>query len=239
MTDPAAHLPALRTSTAELLKGVEAEQWSDDDVHAPSLLPGWTRAHVLSHVARNADGIGQTLSGALRGEVVLRYPEGPEGRNRDIETGASRNVTELLADLRESAERLDRVFAAVADAGAWEAPTESDLPAAHWITARWREVEIHRVDLAGSYRAADWPPAFIALELPQAIDGLADRAPTALHLEVTESLSPELPGHTWDVGDGEATTVAGPDWALLAWALGRPEATEGALSAQPVLTRWR
>lgn len=237
MTDPAAQLVALRTSTAELLKGVEAEQWSDDDVRAPSLLPGWSRAHVLSHVARNADGIGATLGGALRGEVVRRYPEGPEGRNRDIETGASRNVTELLADLRESAERLDRVLAAVADAGAWDAPTEFDLPAAHWITARWREVEIHRVDLAGRYRAADWPAAFVALELPQAVDGLAERAATALHIEVTDS--PSLAGRTWAVGDGEPTTVAGPDWALLAWALGRPAAAAGALTEMPDLAVWR
>ena len=239
MTGPATHLPALRASTTSLLTGVAAEQWSDTDVRAPSLLPGWTRAHVLTHVARNADGIAATLGGALRGEQVPRYPEGPEGRNRDIEDGARRGAGELLADLRESAERLDRAFAAVADAGAWDAPTEHDLPAAQWVTARWREVEIHRVDLAGSYRAADWPPEFIALELPKPVAGLGERAETALRLEVSESRSPDLAGHSWEVGEGERTAVIGPDWALLAWALGRPDATGGTLSAQPALTRWR
>jgi maleylpyruvate isomerase len=241
MTDPVAHLPAVRSSTADLIKGVEAEQWSEDDVHAPSLLPGWTRAHVLTHLARNADGISATLGGALRGEIVARYPEGPEGRNRDVETGASRHVAELLADLRESADRLDRMFAAVAHADGWQLTTESGRPASTWVAARWREVEIHRVDLAGGYRAGDWPPAFVALELPHLVDGLAERAGRALHLEATAegSVSPDLAGRSWDVGDGEPLTVRGPDWALFAWALGRPTAAGDALTAMPELSAWR
>nr|WP_254126579.1 maleylpyruvate isomerase N-terminal domain-containing protein [Amycolatopsis sp. CA-230715] len=28
----------------------------DADVRAPSALPGWSRAHVLAHLARHADG---------------------------------------------------------------------------------------------------------------------------------------------------------------------------------------
>jgi maleylpyruvate isomerase len=30
----------------------------DGTVRAPSLCEGWTRAHVLSHIARNADALG-------------------------------------------------------------------------------------------------------------------------------------------------------------------------------------
>ena len=35
------------------------------DLRVPSLLPGWTRAHVLSHVARGADAMQNLLAAAL------------------------------------------------------------------------------------------------------------------------------------------------------------------------------
>ncbi|MDT4974596.1 MAG: maleylpyruvate isomerase, partial [Pseudonocardiales bacterium] len=102
MSAPTAMLAELRTSTVALLRGVDAERWTDDEVRAPSLLPGWTRGHVLAHLARNADGISRTLSGALRGERVPRYPGGPAGRAADIEAGSTRGFVELAADVRES-----------------------------------------------------------------------------------------------------------------------------------------
>ena len=30
---------------------------TDPDLRVPSMLPGWTRGHVLAHLARNADGM--------------------------------------------------------------------------------------------------------------------------------------------------------------------------------------
>ncbi|TAM93302.1 MAG: maleylpyruvate isomerase family mycothiol-dependent enzyme [Jatrophihabitans sp.] len=238
MGDPVSTLRSVRSSTVALLAGLEAEHWSDADVRAPSLLPGWSRAHVLTHLARNADGISDTLSGALRGEVVRRYPHGPEGRNRDIEDGAARGVAALLEDVRSSAARLDSTFTAVDEAAAWDSLTEFELPASHWLAARRREVEIHRVDIAGAYSAAQWPADFVARELPEVIDGLGKRTPGALRIEITSGA--ELAGRGWDLGDGDdRVLVRGPDWAVLAWALGRPSAAGNALSATPSLERWR
>ena len=156
MTTALAELAPLRSSTADLLRGLADEQWSDADVHAPSLLPGWTRGHVLTHLARNADGIALTLSGALRGERLARYPDGPAGRNADIEAGAGRSLAEQLLDVQQSADQLDRLFAAVDDANGWDLPCD-DRTAGEYVGARWREVEIHRVDLGGGYGAPDWP----------------------------------------------------------------------------------
>jgi len=241
MTTPAATLPALRASTADLLRALAGEQWSDADAHAPSLLPGWTRGHVLTHLARNADGIGATLSGALRGEVLARYPDGPAGRDADIEAGAGRPLGELLLDLEQSADRLDRLFGAVADADGWELTTDQGRPAAHWALARWQEVEIHRIDLAGSYRPQQWPAAFVAHLLPLALDGLAERTDAAVAVTVTAdgSLSTDLPGATRQVGAGEPIAVSGPDWAVLAWLIGRADIAADALSATPPLAPWR
>ncbi len=225
----------MRASTAALLAGLETATWTDADVQAPSLLPGWTRAHVLTHLARNADGIARTLSGTLRGEIVARYPGGSQARNADIEAGAGRPSAELVADVRESAERLDRVFAAVSDADAWQLPTE-DRPAADYATARWREVEVHRIDLAGDYTAADWSTDFVSYLLPELLAGLGERSDQVLRVEVTAegSVAPQLSGvrlsglHQSAGGD-QVEVVSGPDWAVLAWLIGRPEAAQGAL----------
>jgi maleylpyruvate isomerase len=232
-------LTNLRTSTAALVRGVEAEQWTDADVREPSLLPGWTRAHVLTHIARNADGISRTLSGALHGKIVARYPHGKAGRDADIEAGSSRGSTELLADVRESADRLDRLFGAVADADGWELPTE-DRSAGAYALARWREVEIHRVDLGGAYTADEWPAEFVTYLLPELASDLADRASVALRIEITAdgSTTTDLGGRSWRIGSGDAVEVIGPDWAVLAWLAGRPEAAKGALSAAPKISHW-
>lgn len=237
---PTTELAGLRSSTAALLLGLEAEQWSDD-ARAPTLLPGWTRGHVLTHVARNADGVARTLAGALRGEAVARYPDGRTGRDADIEAGAGRPLAELVADVRESAERLDRVFGAVADTGGWELPTEKQHPASDWLFARLNEVEIHRVDLDGAYTAAEWPPPFVVDRLPELADGVAKRASVPVRIEVTgdASVSTDLVGRTWRAGDGTPVEVAGPDWAVLAWLLGRSAAAAGSLTAMPELRPWR
>jgi maleylpyruvate isomerase len=230
-------LQGLRASTADLLAGLDAVRWSDADVAAPSLCAGWTRGHVLTHLARNADAITATLAGALRGEVVPRYPDGPAGRDAAIEAGAGRHYAELAADVRKSAQRLDRVIAAVADADAWDRETEKGHPAKHWLTARWQEVEIHRVDLAADYTPDRWPPALVALMLPSQLDRLGEQARGAVRVIVSAegSLLPDFVGRERAVGTGEPVEVRGPDWAVLAWLVGRPSVAASALTATPEL----
>ncbi len=234
MSAPTAMLAALRRSTIGLLRGVDGEQWTDDEVLAPSLLPGWTRGHVLAHLARNADGISRTLSGALRGERVPRYPGGEPGRDADIEAGSTRKFAELAADVRESADRLDRLFAAIADADGWDLPTD-DRPALEYVATRWREVEIHRVDLRGGYTADQWSAEFVDYLLPEAIGRLAAKQTGAVRVEVTRerSVTADLIGRTWTVGSGQPVPVIGPDWGLLAWLVGRPAAAAGTLDKTP------
>lgn len=245
MSLPSEHLAVvehLRSSTASLLAGVAAERWSDEDVRAPSLLPGWSRAHVLTHLARNADGVAATWSGSLRGEVVPRYPGGDAQRDADIATGSTRPVTELLADLAASAERLDRVLRAVSESGpdAWDRPASEGRPARSFLGARWREVEIHRVDLAGAYTADRWPPSFVGWLLPELASSLGSRPGVAgLRVVVAArgSVTPELAGTTWTTGAVD-TVVEAPDWALLAWLIGRPSAAGSALADPPALPPW-
>jgi maleylpyruvate isomerase len=240
MTAPTAALSALHRSTSDLVHGIATEPWTDADVQKPSLLPNWTRGHVLTHIARNADGITRAMAGALRGEIVPRYPDGRAGRDADIEAGATRGLSELAADVRDSAQRLDDVLAAVAEAGGWDLPTE-DLSVGEYVTARWREVEIHRIDLAGTYTADQWPADFVAYLLPEVATQQFGQASTPMQITVTaeRSLVPDLAGQAWTVGDGNRIEVAGPDWALLAWLIGRPGAAAGVLTAMPEVPPWR
>ena len=236
MASVVTHLADLRASTAGMVSGFDAEQWTDDDMRAPSLLPDWTRGHVLTHISRNADGITRCLAGALRGEMVPRY-DSWDARCAAIEQGAVRSAAELIADVRDSADRLDVVLSGVAEADGWDLPTP-DHPARHWVEARWREVEVHRVDAAGSYAAADWAPPFIGYLLPELAGAVGGRTDAGLHIEVTESKDPELVGRSWDAGSGDLIDVRGPDWALLAWLIGRPLPETAVLSATPLLGRW-
>ena len=67
----AARLARFRAGVAASHRGLEAmlEPIAGDlDVTAPSLLPGWTVGHVLTHLARNADSMTLALAGAERGE---------------------------------------------------------------------------------------------------------------------------------------------------------------------------
>ena len=93
----------------------------DDDVaRGPSLLPGWTVGHVLTHIARNGDSVVWRLEGATRGEVRDQYPGGLEQRAGDIEAGAGRPAAELVRDVETSSRAVERVMADLSPGG-WDA----------------------------------------------------------------------------------------------------------------------
>ena len=75
------HLDETVVATARYLEALT--ELGDDDVRAPSLLPGWTRGHVITHVARNADALANVLHGAQRGELRAQYPSSEE-RDPDV-----------------------------------------------------------------------------------------------------------------------------------------------------------
>jgi maleylpyruvate isomerase len=168
----------------------------DADPMLPSLLPGWTRGHVLTHIARNADSFVRVLEAARRGEVAAQYEGGVEGRNADIEAGSTREWDSLVSDVRSSAWRLDEVFATqdrwdlAMTNSAGEAVPHSDLP-----SRRLREVVVHHADVGdGAYTPADWPPDYVREELrrmemvysarqPMGVTGLPDAALRATPIE--------------------------------------------------------
>lgn len=152
-------------------------QLDDETVPKPSLLPGWTVGHVLTHVARNADGHVSRLEGALRGEDVPRYPGGGAQRDADIEEGAGRGAEELLDDITSSAVRLQETWRRC-EAEGW--PNSHLLGGDSWRLSesplrRLREVEVHHADLGLDYCAADWPQEYVRWELTTTLAGVPER----------------------------------------------------------------
>src|SRR5580692_4223365 len=138
-------------------------------LRAPSLLPGWTRAHVLAHLARNADAMRNVLVGAGAGEERPAY-DSQDARDDDIERGAAQTAKELMADLADSAMAFRYVTRRL-PGQAWDFPVQmldsAPFPAPGLRTRRLVEVELHHCDLAVGYGPADWPAAFAAMDLPE------------------------------------------------------------------------
>ncbi|HEY2576886.1 MAG TPA: maleylpyruvate isomerase family mycothiol-dependent enzyme [Streptosporangiaceae bacterium] len=214
-------------ATDRLLAGVG--KLTEADAARPSLCPGWTAGHVLTHIARNADGLRRGAEGGRRGEPAPMY-DSMEARNRDIEAGAGRPMRELAADVTESA---------LALRGTWSAMTAADwahdmlhpraglVPLRDTPDMRLGETLIHHVDLAGDYLPSDWPASFVTDILSSAAGELAGRLPdgTSAGLRATDT------GMSVSGGTGaERVIVSGPAWALACWLVGRPGPAVGALS---------
>jgi maleylpyruvate isomerase len=160
----------------------DVDRLGDAAVAAASRLPGWTRGHVLTHLARNADSLTWMFEGAAIDEVRRQYPR-PNMRNLDIEAGAARGAAEQRLDLREACARLEQAWAELPD-DAWEREGivgPGPRPMSEIVFRRWREVEVHHVDLDLGFSTADWPDAFVAAELERGLPHLVERAdPVAL-----------------------------------------------------------
>ena len=147
---------------------------AESDLRQPSLLPGWTRAHVLAHLARNADALRNLLVGARSGQQRPAYAS-PQAREAGIEHGAGQRAKDLMADLADSAMALRTVSRQLPD-DAWRFPVRimdsEPFPAVQVLTRRLVEVELHHGDLGTGYGPADWPAAFAAMDLAEPMRSL-------------------------------------------------------------------
>lgn len=179
---------------------------TDAEVARPSLLPGWTVGHVLTHIARNADSHTRMLDAADRGEVAEQYPDGADQRVREIDAGATRPAAEQIADIAASAARLEAAWAATTALG-WAGEGVNPygpVPANEMPFRRWRETVVHHADLGRAYTWRDWPADYVRLELARATMLWASRRPMGMTA---------LP----------AAVITLDDRERLAWLLGRAE----------------
>lgn len=213
------NLAQLADATVRLLSTVDA--LTDQDVRAPSALANWSRGHLISHLARNADGIRNMLLCARTGEDVFMYPSGAM-RNADIEAGATRPEAVIRLDLAAAADRFAVEARAMTEAqwatevplGPGDAPVKLRAAASALSWMRLREVEIHHVDLDAGYSFAATPPDLLARLLEHTVGLLDSGGKLACTLSATTS------GRTVSIGSG-GPTIVGDDHALVSWLLRR------------------
>lgn len=204
-------LVLVESATATLLQ--TAARLGDDDIAAASLCEGWTRGHVLTHLARNAEAMVRLTHWATTGERREMYPGGTEKRDADIEAGAPRGAGEQLADLRRTAADLAVVFPRLCDG---LATAEVEMRGGYLVDSaslpflRLRELVMHHVDLDAGYTLADVEGPVLVRLLDDAVGRLrlSHRAPS-MTLRTDE-------GDSWTVGSGEAE-VTGPRHGILLW----------------------
>jgi len=158
---PASDLASVDTAFVQLLTAVDA--MSDDQSRGPSLLPDWTRGHVLIHVARSGEGDALTVEASCRGEVGDKYPGGAEQRAADIEAGAASPLSQLRAQLVATQHRLVDAWSALPD-DRWDAIARGpfgERTAAEGVPARRREILVHLVDLDVGVTPPDLPADYL------------------------------------------------------------------------------
>lgn len=212
-----AALEELAKATDRLLGNVD--QLDDAALREPSLLPGWTRGHVATHLARNADGFVNLVHWACTGEETPMYDGGRAGRDAAIEAGAGRHIGDVRLDLSDSAERLLGAFAEFPEEAMHrEVRSSSGARIVGWQLplVRIREVEIHHVDLAAGYTPAHWSEEFVTRTLGQISPVFLERGDAP----VGQLRDPS--GAAWRVAP-EGPTLTGPGSGLLAWLVGRSD----------------
>jgi maleylpyruvate isomerase len=218
--DPQGAFELLPEATQRLVRTVDG--LDDDALAAPSGLPGWTRAHVVAHLALNAEGLASVLTSRTEGRPTSMYPS-DEARDRDIDDLAAADRAELrdrfLAGTTLVVEAVERMPDELWPETFERTPGGRVIRYAAVPGMRLREVEIHHVDLDAGFAPRGWSDAFAA----HLIGAMVKRAPSDTSFRV---LATDL-ARTWAIGDdpGESgTTVSGPAGDLAWWLTGRPPA---------------
>ena len=216
----------LQAETVRLLATVESLR--DRDLTQASVLPGWSLAHLLTHLARNADALGNLLVWARTGVETPMYQSTTQ-RTADINLGATRPGAVVLDDVVDSAERLHTNSERLT-AQDWRNEVRTGqgrtVPTATVPWLRLREVVIHHIDLGA--RIDDVPPQVAATLLNDVITWIRNQSGwPPLRIETSDT------AQSFTTANGDAVTVGGTAAELVAWMIGRSPG-QNLCSAEPL-----
>ncbi len=206
------HLEELAAATRRLVRTVDG--MAEGAYAEPSLLPDWTRGHVVAHLALNAEGLAGALRGLTEGRSVPMYAS-QEARDGDIERLGTAEPEAIRSRLLGAVTDFNDAVAAVPPE-AWDVsidrtPGQRAFRARSVPLMRHREVEIHHADLGLGYTRADWPATFAVLLIESMAKREHDR-PVTVHAADLD--------RTWHFGEG-GPTVSGSAADLGWWLTGR------------------
>lgn len=197
-------LAGARAATRRLIAHLDAVDISE--LPLPSRLPGWSRAHVVAHLAGNAQSHIRMLDGCLAGEVRNQYEGGREAREAAIDALAA-DPAVAVEEHRAACAALDERWQRMGLEHWCREVLRLDRgpePALGLAWARWREVEMHRVDLGLGHEPGDWSRRFAE----RLLEELLDR--TGLRAEVVDRVRgpvPELAAWLSGRSDGSGLQV--------------------------------
>src|SRR4051812_28287940 len=180
------------------------DRLTDDELAASSALPDWSRAHVVAHLARNADALTNLLDWARTGVETPMYPS-RDARNAGIEATAALPPADLRADYAAACARFAEAVEST-PAEAWAATLRNmqggRMPARDVPWMRAKEVWVHGVDLTAGLTFADVPTELCAclVDDVHALFAARDEAPDATLVATDVE-------RTWGSGAG---TLQGP-----------------------------
>ena len=207
---------AIEVASAESLVARFIENLSNDDVAADSLLPNWSRGHVITHLANNARGLSNLIDWALTGVQKDMYVS-VEQRGIDIEEGAKRPGNEIVADFLEQANifanNLDRLIAGPLLSDEVVLGNGMHVHPHEITTLRERELLVHLVDLGLDYKANDWSFDF-SIKTLKSVSAGKRKERVNFRLLIAGD-------HTWTMDQNGMTDIFGTPQSLAAWLMGR------------------
>ncbi|MCI3273482.1 maleylpyruvate isomerase family mycothiol-dependent enzyme [Streptomyces cylindrosporus] len=207
---------------------------------APSALPGWSRKHVVAHVAANADALANLVHWAVTGTPTPMYAS-PEERAVGIEEGSRQPGARLTEWLRLSCDALEKAMDALDD-DRWTARVLTaqgrTVPATEIPWLRSREVWVHAVDLGTGVRFGDLPADFLTALCDDVVARRGAAPGAGITLEPTDAPARwHLPPASDE--NGETITVTGPLAEITAYLAGRDHCVTTAPGAEaPALSAW-
>lgn len=222
----------------------------DDRLRGSSLLPGWTRAHVIAHVGFNARALTRLVDWA-RTDIEHAMYESADARNREIDCGAPMSSAELRRLNHVEAHALTAAWRAMPDdRWAYEVSNAQGarIPVRDTVWMRARELWLHAVDLDHVSSDSDVPAAVQRRIVQNVLDTWATRDGHRVHASVsgTGELLEPLPSPTAEPATADPrATVSGSLPNLMLWATGRRHAGVSALDSSgreigeaPTALRW-
>ena len=192
---------------------------SDDDWQVATRLPGWSRAHVATHLAHHAEILTDMALeiGSTHKQITWRGNQ----TDSDLNAGALRGALELQEHLDRSSAGLMRAFDQM-DPRAWATTlrtSQGPIPASTLMLDRLNEVVIHHIDLDLGFDFADIGPELTRILLQWNLFRAAPRF-TSIKLTVTSD-----EGFSTVLGRGPKVTLRGSEANLVGWLTGRKDSS--------------
>ncbi len=234
-TDPGLQEQLLQARRGTAFFARKLNELSDAELDGGSLLPGWSRRHVVAHIGYNARAIARLVEWASTGVETPMYPS-VGVRDEEINFGATLSPIALRNLFDHSAVHLSVEWRDLPE-NAWHHTVRTiqgrEVPASETVWMRTREVWVHAVDLGNGASFGDIPASVLERLLRDITSAWSTRGTDA-------GLLVKVAGTDLVFGDPDAAVViTGPLPGVVQWATGRgTDGVAGGAGPVPAAPKW-